>query len=116
MSTSVMEGTVAPTMKIDFGDGVSALDRTLRTIVLMASQAADHLNSLGYVRQEDYTLHVHDDGIPIWIQIGKRKVYEITYYVDDGQIYLHGDWTCKVRRKRRSLWAWLADLIRPKHA
>lgn len=112
----LLEGAIAPTMKIDFGDGVSALDRVMRTIVLMVAQATTQLDTLGYVRQKDYSLHVHEEGIPIWIEIKGQKVYEITYYVDDGQIYLSGDWTCKVKKKSRSLWAWLADLIRPKDA
>lgn len=116
MPTSVMEGAIAPTMKIDFGDGVSALDRVMRTIVLMIAQATSQLDELGYLRGRDYSIHVHDEGIPIWIEMKKKKVFEIVYHVDDAQIYLNGDWTHKVKRRRRSLWAWLADLIGPKHA
>lgn len=94
-------------LKIDFGDGVSALERTMRTIVLMTSQAIARLEEAGYVRTEDYKLCVHEDGIPIWIELSGKRVWETTASVSEGQVLVAANWLVDVKRKRRSFWSWL---------
>lgn len=93
-------------MRVDFGDGVSALERTTRSIVLMAREAMEQLKDAGYSRDE-IEIVPHDEGLPVWISIKGEVVFEIVADEQDGLIFVRGNWLRKVGPKRRSFWDWL---------
>lgn len=93
-------------MQVDFGDGVSALDRVTRSIVLMTSQAIEQLKDAGYPR-EQIQIDVADEGLPVSLKLDGRKVFEITATEQEGIVLVRGEWLSKVGVKRRSFWDWL---------
>lgn len=70
-------------LKVQFGDGVSAVDRTSRAIVLLTSQALDHLVGLGYVRGKHTDIEIHEEGLPVWISLKGRRAFEIDFALGD---------------------------------
>ena len=87
-------------MKVDYGDGVSALDRTLRSIVLITDAAVKSLESLGYKRGEGGIEIVPAiDGFPVFIHLDGREVFSVTYGVDDGSLVIKGKWLKKIRKR-----------------
>jgi hypothetical protein len=83
---------VTDRMKIDFGDGVSGLDRTLRAITLIAGEAISRLEELGWTRKS-INLDIPDDPLPCYVTVRKKRVFEIKYIkYDDGRIEIQGEW------------------------
>jgi hypothetical protein len=94
-------------MTFDFGDGVSALDRLMRSIVMMTDGAIGTLVDAGYERDTDFSVHVHEDGIPLWIDLKNKRVFLIETVVSDGQVSVHGKWLKKIRPCRKGILALL---------
>ena len=88
-------------MKIDFGDGVSAIDRLTRAIVLIAAQAIAELERLGYERDYDMiTVDSSDGELPDGVAMRGKWVFQLTLAAhDDGQIHVDGLWLKKPRRR-----------------
>lgn len=100
-------------MKVDFGDGVSALDRTLRAITLMTSQAIARLNDAGYIRDEDFSIGVHDEGLPVWIELHTKRVFEIVPEITEGQVIIKGNWLTDLKPKKKpGFWSRLFGISR----
>ena len=90
---------MAEELKIDFGDGVSALDRTMRTITMIADGAIGHLLSLGW-RRGSVNLEIGEDPLPCWVTLRKRRVFEIKLvkHEDTNIIVIEGEWLEKVEK------------------
>lgn len=80
-------------LTIPFGDGVSALDRTMRAITMIADGALGRLADLGWTRKT-VNLEVNpDDPLPCWVCVKKRRVFEINAVkYDNGSIQIQGNW------------------------
>lgn len=85
---------MADELKIDFGDGVSALDRTMRAITMIADGAIGRLLSLGWKRESINLQIPEDDPLPCYITLPvKKRVFEIkAVKYDDGRIVIQGEW------------------------
>jgi hypothetical protein len=81
-------------VKVDWGDGVSALDRVMRTITMAADGAIKELINRGYDRAADHiTIEQHsEDTFPVWIRCRGRRVYEINIANVDGVVAVRGSW------------------------
>lgn len=107
-------------MRIDFGDGVSALDRVMRSITMMMAGAIAELEILGYDRNRDQ-IDVEDpnttDGdesgviigtLPQWhVRMRGRRVF--TVEIDRiGGLSIVGIWTDKPKKKtiKERLFGW----------
>ena len=87
-------------LKIDFGDGVSALDRLTRAIVMVVAQAIDELTRLGYERDYDMiTVASSDDEFPDAVSMRGVIVFQLLLEVHDGQIVVDGVWIKKPKRR-----------------
>ncbi len=79
-------------MTIDFGDGVSALERVMRSITMAADGAIQRLVGLGWKR-DLIDIELPDDPIPCWVTLRGKRIYEITLTRhDDDRISIHGEW------------------------
>lgn len=95
-------------LRIQFGDGVSAVDRASRAIVLLTAEALKHLDELGYVRSKHTGIEVHDEGMPVWITLRGERVFVIDFEVGDepADISVRGRWIRPPRRR-----SWLSRLL-----
>lgn len=96
-------------LRVDFGDGVSALERTSRSIVMIVGQAVDQLVQAGYGR-DDIEITIHEEGLPLRIRLLNEDVFELAESTTDGVIAIRGTWLRNVgpkKPKRRSFWDWL---------
>ncbi len=92
-------------MTFDFGDGVSALDRLMRSIVMMTDGVIGKITGLGYPREEIF-LKVHEDGLPLWVELNGETVFVIETTVEGtGRVSVKGKWLKEVRRRRRGILA-----------
>lgn len=79
---------MADDLRIQFGDGVSALDRTMRGITMMVDGAMQEIVALGYDRDKDginvAEADVVGDGmLPWWgVSFRGRIVFEISITTD----------------------------------
>jgi hypothetical protein len=88
-------------LKIDFGDGVSALDRTLRAVVFMIDGAIGELIKLGYRRDLDHiTVVMPDDGLP-GLEMRGERVYEVLAVPVPPVVSIQGHW---VKRPPHRTW------------
>lgn len=84
---------VADSLRFDFGDGVSALDRTMRAITMMADGAIQLLESMGWRRRSIGMEVLELDPLPCWVTLNGRRVYELTVVPrNDGVIDVRGEW------------------------
>lgn len=93
-------------MKIDFGDGVSAVDRIQRAVVMLIDQAVGRLLEMGYTREKHVNIEVHDDGMPVYVLLSGKRVYEIGFVIDLGggpALAIDGNWLVDV--KKRGFWS-----------
>lgn len=90
-------------MTFDFGDGVSALDRLMRSIVMMTDGAIGKLIAQGYRRDVDIFVKVHEDGMPLWIDVAGERVFTVETTVTDGRITVQGRWLQEVKPRRRGI-------------
>ena len=80
-------------LKIDFGDGVSALDRTMRSITMLADGAIQRLIELGWNRKSINLEISSEDPLPCWVTLRKKRVYEVKLVpYEDGRLIVHGEW------------------------
>lgn len=80
-------------MKIDFGDGVSGLDRTMRAITLLLSEAIGHLESLGWTRKTVNIELNQEDPLPCWVTLKGKRLFEVGFQPDDaGRLIIVGNW------------------------
>ncbi len=89
-------------LKIDFGDGVSALDRAMRSIVMIADSAISELLEMGYDRdKDDITIDSDpDDPLPMFIRFRNKKVFRMNIVKeDDGRICFIGEWLSRPKKK-----------------
>ncbi len=79
-------------LRIDYGDGVSALDRTMRAITFLAGEAIGRLNELGWTRKT-VNLEVNpNDPLPCYVTLRRKRVYVIKHTFEDGIIEIRGEW------------------------
>lgn len=78
---------------IDFGDGVSALDRTMRAITMLADGAIQKLIDLGWSRKTVNLSIDDDDPLPCWVTLRKKRAFEIrAVSSSEGRIVIEGEW------------------------
>lgn len=87
-------------MTFDFGDGVSALDRLMRSIVMMTDGAIGKLVDAGHRRDVDFHVKVHEDGMPLWIDLHGKRVFIVETTVADGRIKVQGKWLVEVKPRK----------------
>jgi hypothetical protein len=89
-------------LKVDYGDGVSALDRVLRSITMMMDGAISELISLKYDRTKDHIdildPNEHDDNNSWYVTFRGRKVFAVTIDKEDG-LAVVGRWIDKPRKR-----------------
>src|SRR5438046_315058 len=83
--------TDRPTISVDFGDGVSALSRTMRTITMIASEAIQTLTGVGWDR-DMMSLEIPEDPMPCWLCLCGKRVFIIDLINHDGKIVISGKW------------------------
>lgn len=92
MSTS-LEPDDAEYLKFDFSDMHSALDRTMRSITMIADGAIQRLMSLGWDRKSIGIESVGGEPLPCWVTLKGNRKYEIRLIrYDDGRIVIQGEW------------------------
>lgn len=80
-------------IKVDFGDGVSAVDRTMRAITMAADGAVGELLNLGWTRKSVNLQIDSDNPLPCYVTLRKRPVFRIVAKAeDDGRITIQGEW------------------------
>ena len=84
-------------LKIDFGDGVSALDRTMRAIVLITNGAIANIEELGW-RRDEINLEIGADPLPCWVLLRRKRVFEIFGEIIDGSVLIKSRWLTKVSK------------------
>ena len=82
-------------LRIDFGDGVSGLDRTMRAITFLASEAIGQLNDLGWTRKTVNLEIDPNDPLPCYVTLRRKRIYKIMHDVSDGVIEIRGVWLRK---------------------
>jgi hypothetical protein len=97
-------------LKIDFGDGVSALDRAERAIVLMFDGAIAELLRMGYRRDFDHITVVVDADAP-YVEMRGEPVYGLSFVTEGTVISIQGHWL-KRPRKRSWIRRWLSKEYR----
>lgn len=106
-----MDGPKSSELKIDWGDGVSAIDRTMRAIVLMIGEAIEVLVRGGTDR-DDITIESDPDGVtlPAYVLLKGKRVFEVGFAPGvDGLVQIDGHWIGDAGpKKKRSVW----DIIR----
>jgi len=100
-------------LKVDYGDGVSALDRTLRSIVMIADAAVKDLESFGYKRGRGGIEIVPDpaEGFPVYVHLDGQEVFIVTYAVEDGSLIIKGKWLKKVKKRWWKIFSWFRRLF-----
>lgn len=99
-------------MKVDYGDGVSALDRTLRSIVMITDAAVKDLESLGYKRgRGGIEIAPAIEGFPVFVHLDGQEVFTVTYGVEDGSLVIKGKWLKKVKKKWWKIFSWFRRLF-----
>lgn len=94
---------MADELKIDFGDGVSALDRANRAIVLMLDGAIAELIELGYRRDFDHITLTVDPQDPMegpGVLVRGELVYALSFVNEGGIISIQGHWVKRPARRR----------------
>jgi hypothetical protein len=95
-------------MKVDYGDGVSAVDRALRTIVMITDAAVKSLESMGYHRGEGGIEIVPvPEGFPVYIQLNGKDVFIVDYALENEAVVIKGKWLKKVKKKWWKIFSWL---------
>ena len=95
-------------MKVDYGDGVAALDRTLRAIVLITDAAIKRLEGLGYHRGEGgIEIVPAPDGFPIYVHLDGQSIFTVCYGLEDGNLVVQGKWLKEIGKKRSRFFTWL---------
>lgn len=84
-------------LRINWGDGVSAIDRTMRTIVMAADGVIGSMVEMGW-RRESINIKVDQDNpLPCWVTLRGKKVFEIKPEISrDGGLLIVGHWLDKV--------------------
>jgi hypothetical protein len=96
-------------LRVDWGDGVSALDRTQRAIVMATDAAIGRLLGLGYRRSEIEIRQVDgDQPVVVELALYGEAVYRVMFIVDPrGPLGLVGQWVKQVKpRGWRRLLFW----------
>lgn len=86
-------------IRVDYGDdGLTALDRIQRTVIMMLDGVLGEAIDKGYDRDTELHLEV-DQGIPCWLQVRGVRAYEIKLrtMADDG-LQVSGVWLGKLRK------------------
>lgn len=70
-----------------------AVDRTMRAIVLLAANAIESIEGLGW-RRKGINMEISgSDPLPCWVTLRKKRVFEIKLVKgDDGKVTLQGEW------------------------
>lgn len=93
-------------VRINFGDGVSALDRVLRFSVQIVDAAVNRLTDLGYDRQTEVRIRPSEDGLPIYVDLIDRVAFILDCKVIGGDLSLKGEWQFEVKPKKKpGFWA-----------
>lgn len=97
---------MADELKVDFGDGVSALDRTLRACVLMLDGAIGELIRLGYRRDLDHITIVWDEDDLPNLEMRGERVYSLDTQVEGTVVSIQGHWVSRPRAR-----SWIRRLL-----
>lgn len=90
-------------MKINYGDGELALDRTLRSIVMISDAAVKRLETLGYHRGKGgIEIMPAPEGFPVYININDKAVFVITHEIENESLVIKGKWLKKISRSWKS--------------
>lgn len=95
---SLPKASVTPFDKEDgYGAGPSdeefMLDRTMRSIVMIADGAIQRLLALGWNRKSVNLEIDESDPLPCWVTLRRKRVYEVKLVrYDDGRIVVQGEW------------------------
>jgi hypothetical protein len=96
-------------MHLDFGDGVSALDRVMRSITMMMAGAIAELETLGYDRNKDeIDVELPEGDEAQWhVKFRGRRIFTVEIDRSDG-ISVEGRWTQKPSKKtlRDRIFGW----------
>lgn len=85
-------------LRFNYGDGVSAIDRSQRAIVMLMDGAIGQAGEAGYSRDE---MQIEGDGLPLSLVIRGRHVYTIDIRrVGDTGVNLFGRWMGDLRQVR----------------
>ena len=98
-------------LKVPYGDGVSAIARTSRAIVLLTAQALEMLCEMGYRRGRHTAVETDPEGMPVWVTLGGRRAYEVDFVLDEGTVSARGltvagRWLIGVRRRSWPVRLW----------
>lgn len=98
-------------MEVTFGDGVSAVDRSTRAIVMLTAEALRHLEELGYERDRHVRIEVHEAGLPVWLTLRGRQVFQIDFGSGSDGLTIVGRWLVPVRKRSWfvTLMGWLTN-------
>lgn len=86
-------------------NAIEEIERLNRAAILMIRAAMDHIERLGYFR-EDYSLEATDGTYPYSIILRGKPVFKVDVKTDElssgpPRIYLHGDW---IKRPKHRTW------------
>lgn len=80
-------------LKVDFGDGVSAVDRTMRAITMTLDGAIGELLKLGWTRRRVNLEMNPEDPLPCFVTLKKRRVFRVwAETAEDGRVSIRGEW------------------------
>lgn len=79
-------------LRIDFAEGVGALDRTMRAITMIAREALDRLLELGWTRNTVNLKIDPTDPLPCYITLRRKRVFVIEFVSRDGSVEIVGRW------------------------
>jgi hypothetical protein len=89
-------------LRVDFGDGVSAAERVIRTAIFVIDGAIARLVTMGFDRAKDRINIVQsDDVFPMWVECRGRRLYEarLVHHPEDGTIGVVGEWLEEPKRR-----------------
>ena len=80
-------------LKVDFGDGVSAVDRTMRAITMALDGAIGELLKLGWTRRTVNIEMDMQDPLPCHVTLKRKRVFRVwAETLDDGRVSIRGEW------------------------
>src|SRR5574337_795326 len=77
-------------IRVAYGDGVSAIDRTGRAIILQTAQALRELLVRGYRRERHTRIEMHESGLPVWVTVNGERTFVIDFELDESVMKVQG--------------------------
>ena len=80
-------------LKVDFGDGVSAVDRTMRAITMALDGAIGELLKLGRTRRTVNLDVDPENPLPCFVTLKRKRVFRVwAETLPDGRVSIRGEW------------------------